>query len=282
MADLLTFLSETLTMSGSLSWTAARVVRRILATVDPLSEILSLTRVRGTVAATLEAGDEWGVDIDDVPGAAFHAMITGVAWLELDGHEPIHLLPGDLLLLPTGPRHRLVAAPGSATQPFDHLAARQALTAGGRLTVGHGETHTRVLCGSYYQDVALDAQLLSLLPPLIHLRTDRSRPTDHVLHLLTHEIGSTWSGTTTVRDRLMDVLLVYIVRAWLVTAETRPLPASWPPHCAIRWSARHSPRCTPTWPATGRSPISPRNSPCRARPWRVGSVNSSANRRSVT
>lgn len=221
MPDVLTFLSETLTPEPPGS------SNPYPQSVDPLSEILSLTRVRGTVAATLEAGDEWGVDIVDAPGAAFHAMIAGVAWLELEGHEPLRLVPGDLLLLPTGPRHQLVAEPGSATEPFDHLAARQALTRGGKLSIGRGGTHTRILCGSYHQDAALNAQLLSLLPHRIHLRTDLSRPTDHVLQLLAHEIGSTRSGTTTVRDRLLDVLLVYIIRAWLLTAETQPLPASW-------------------------------------------------------
>lgn len=195
--------------------------------MDPLSEVLNLTRVRGTVAATVEAGDEWGVDIDHIPGAAFHAMVSGVAWLEMDGHPPRHLMPGDLLLLPHGPRHRLVSDLGNATEPFDHLAARQALTAGGRLSVGSGDTHTQILCGSYYQDAALNAQLLSLLPPLIHLHTDPSRPTDHVLHLLAHEISGTRSGTATVRDRLLDVLLVHVIRAWLVTTEPEPVAPSW-------------------------------------------------------
>jgi AraC-like DNA-binding protein len=195
--------------------------------MDPLSEVLSLTRVRGTIAATLEAGDRWGVDIDHVPGAAFHTMIGGVAWLEIDGLAPRHLMPGDLLLLPGGQRHRLVSEPGTATVPFDYLAADQALTTGGKITIGDGGTHTRILCGSYFQDATFNAQLLTLLPPVIHLRPDPTRPTDLVLQLLAHEIGGSRSGTATVRDRLLDVLLVHVIRAWLMTTETEPLPASW-------------------------------------------------------
>jgi AraC-like DNA-binding protein len=195
--------------------------------VDPLSDVLGVTKVRGTVAATVEAGKDWGVDIDNIPGAAFHAMISGDVWLEVDGQQPRHLLPGDLVLLPTGPRHQLVTGPGQHCEPFDHLAARQALTSGGRLTIGRGETHTRILCGSYQEDATLNASLLGVLPPVIHLHADPTRPTEHVLQLLTHEIGSAPTGTATVRDRLLDVLLIHIIRAWLLTAETQPLPASW-------------------------------------------------------
>ncbi|WAL68816.1 AraC family transcriptional regulator [Amycolatopsis cynarae] len=195
--------------------------------MDPLSEVLSLTRVRGAVAATLDAGDRWGVDVDDVPWATFHAMIHGVAWLAMDGHPRRRLLPGDLLVLPRGQRHQLLSDPGTATEPFVRLAARQGLTAGGRLTIGHGEPHTRILCGSFHQDAALNAQLLTLLPPVIHLHADPNRPTDHVLHLLAYEISGARSGTDTIRDRLLDVLLVHIVRAWLTTTETESLPPSW-------------------------------------------------------
>jgi AraC-like DNA-binding protein len=195
--------------------------------VDPLSEVLNLTRVRGVVAGTVEGGDDWGVDNDPVPGAAFHAVVRGVAWLELDGGPPLHLMPGDLVLLPGGPHHRLVSKPGIAAEPFDQLAARQGMTLGGRLTLGHGGAHTRILCGLFYQDAALNAQLLTLLPPVIHLHPDPDRPTDHVLHLLAHEFSGTRSGTATVRDRLLDVLLVHIIRSWLMTNEIEPLPASW-------------------------------------------------------
>lgn len=194
--------------------------------MDPLSEVLALTQVRGTVAATLEAGENWGVDIDHIPGA-FHAVLGGVAWLELDGQPPRHLVPGDLVLLPNGPHHHLVAAPGLTCEPFDQVAARQPVTAPGTLSLGHGDPHTRILCGSYREDTTLNASLLGLLPSVIHLHADPSRPTDHLLHLMAHESTDSRAGSATVLDRLLDVLLVHVIRAWLATATTQPLPPSW-------------------------------------------------------
>ncbi|POM26667.1 Regulatory protein SoxS [Actinomadura rubteroloni] len=195
--------------------------------MDPLTDVLALAQVRGTVAATLHAGEGWGLDIANVPGAAFHAVTAGTAWLDVDGASPRRLMPGDLVLLPAGTRHRLSSDPGASCEPFDHVAARQALATGGRLTVGDGAPATRVLCASYRQDAAVNAPLLGLLPPLIHLPADPDRPTDHVLRLLGHEIASPRTGAATVLDRLLDVLLVHIIRAWLDTEDAEPARASW-------------------------------------------------------
>src|SRR5262245_10613911 len=149
--------------------------------MDPLTDALDVAQVRGTVAATVHAGDAWGLDIADVPGAAFHAVTEGTAWLCLDGREPLRLMPGDLALLPAGTPHRLASDPDQPCDPFDHVAARQALGTGGRLTVGTGTARTRILCASYHQETPL---VLGLLPELVHLPADPEAPIEHVLRLL--------------------------------------------------------------------------------------------------
>jgi cupin len=115
----------------------------------------------GTIAATVNAAEPWGLALDAVPGAAFHAITDGTAWLCAHGSpgvydEPgIRFMPGDIVLLPAGTAHTLSSAPGARTQPFDHLAAEEALAAGGELTVGTGMIQTRILCASYHQDPAV-------------------------------------------------------------------------------------------------------------------------------
>src|SRR5262245_5398722 len=114
--------------------------------MDPLADVLALAQVRGTVAATVYAGEEWGLDLAEVPGAAFHAITVGTAWLRLAGRAPIHLMPGDVVLLPTGAEHAIVSHPDQVREPFDHAAAERAMASGGRLTVGEGPSHTRIVC----------------------------------------------------------------------------------------------------------------------------------------
>ncbi|HET9143108.1 AraC family transcriptional regulator [Actinophytocola sp.] len=196
--------------------------------MDPLADVLALAQVRGTVAATVHAGEAWGLDIVDVPGAAFHAITTGTAWLRLTGRAPIHLMPGDVVLLPTGAGHAIASDPDQQLEPFDHAAAARAMATGGRLLVGAGPVHTRILCASYRHDPTVMAPLLGLLPSLVHLRpgTD-GEPVDSLVRLLGREITTPRPGATVVLDRLLDVVLVHIVRAWLDTADADHMPASW-------------------------------------------------------
>ena len=91
--------------------------------VDALAAVLAAAGVRGTIAATLNAADPWGFDLDDIPGAAFHAITEGAAWLCLPGQPDTRLLPGDVVLLPTGTAHVLASDPGAGTVPFDRAAA---------------------------------------------------------------------------------------------------------------------------------------------------------------
>lgn len=191
-----------------------------------MDTVLAVAGVRGTIAATVTAAEPWGLSLDAVPGAAFHALTHGTAWLRCAGEAHIHLMPGDLVLLPTGRAHTLASDPGAATEPFDHLAAEQALSDGGELTIGTGIPQTRILCASYRQDPAVSLPLLTLLPEVLHVPAHRADPAlAATLTLLTHELRRPQPGITAVLNRVVDILLVHLLRAWLDTAE--PQPTSW-------------------------------------------------------
>jgi hypothetical protein len=78
--------------------------------VDPLADVFDLSRVSCGVMAQLIAYEPWGVTIDPVPGAAFHAVVAGSCWLRIPGRAPQHLMPGDVVLLPTNTPHELVSS----------------------------------------------------------------------------------------------------------------------------------------------------------------------------
>jgi AraC-like DNA-binding protein len=197
--------------------------------VDPLADVLQLAQVRGTVAATVHAGEAWGLELAAVPGAAFHAVTTGTAWLTVPGQQQRHhLMPGDVVLLPTGVPHELASSPTQPRQPFDHVAAEQAMAAGGRLAIGEGRAHTQILCASYRHDPAVLAPLLGLLPPVMYVPSrPADAPTESLIRLLAHEIAEARPGAPTVLNRLLDIVLVQVIRAWLAADPGDVVSPSW-------------------------------------------------------
>jgi AraC-like DNA-binding protein len=196
--------------------------------MDALTAVLTVAGVRGTVAATLDAAEPWGLALNAVPGAAFHAVTDGLAWLRIPGRPDTRLMPGDVVLLPTGLAHILASAPDAATVPFDHLAAEHALAAGQDLRLGAGPGQTRILCASYHQDPAVTVPLLTLLPDLLHIPARQAgADLDTTLRLLAGEISRPQPGASAVLDRIVDILLVQLLRAWLDTAVAPDRAASW-------------------------------------------------------
>jgi len=195
--------------------------------VDPLTDVLTLTGVRGTVAATVHAGAGWGLDMADIPGAAFHAVDSGTAWLLMEGQQPRQLATGDIVLLPTGIRHRLASDPGHPCEPFDHAAARDALANGGALHTGAEPRSTRILCASYRLDPSTTTPLMTLLPAVIQPRPAAHGPLTDLVRVLSHEIEQPRPGSATALDRLLDLVLIHIVRDWLSFADRYDLRPSW-------------------------------------------------------
>src|SRR5215472_12485360 len=196
--------------------------------MDALAAVLSVAGVRCTVAATLSAAEPWGLTLDAVPGAAFHAVTNGIAWLYVTGRPDTRLMPGDVVLLPTGRAHVLASAPDADTAPFDHLAAEHALAAGDELRLGTGIAQTRILCASYRQDPAITLPLLTLLPDVLHIPSCQAGTAlDTTLGLLAHEISRPQPGTAAVLNRIVDILFVQLLRAWLETGPAHRQAASW-------------------------------------------------------
>lgn len=186
--------------------------------MDLLADVLAVSGVRGTVAARIHAGHSWGWHADDVPGAAFHAVTAGTAWLGLPDQAPFQLLPGDVVLLPTGTHHTLSSAPDATLNPVDPAVAARARATGDALQIGTGPFTTHILCAYYDHDPAISTQVLTLLPPVVHLRADHgANCLDDTVRLLARELAHPQIATTVVLNSLVDILLVQLLRVWLTT-----------------------------------------------------------------
>jgi len=199
-----------------------------LAPMDVLADVLSAARMGGVVTAHVRAEAPWGFRLQQTPFAAFHAVAQGTCWLRLPKAAPRQLLPGDVTLLPSGTGHIMASAPTGAVRPYEEVAASYAVPGEADVDIpGRGPT-TRLICGAYPFDAEVASPLLSLLPPVVHVPADVSeaRPgLQATLRMLSGELAQPGPGSQAIVDRLVDILFVHVLRAWLDTGE--PDRGSW-------------------------------------------------------
>jgi AraC-like DNA-binding protein len=195
--------------------------------MDLLADVVDLAGVRGAIAATVDAGEPWGIQLDSIPGAAFHAICGGTAWLRVAGRDPVRLMPGDVVLFPTGLPHALSSEVDGPLTPWAQLAATLDADQNRAVEIGPPPARTRILCASYRHDPAVATPLFALLPEVMHVPAESLTPAcaDSV-RLIGAELYDPELASIIVLNRLVDVVLIYLLRGWL---RSRPdtMPVSW-------------------------------------------------------
>ena len=184
--------------------------------MDLLADVLAVGAVRGTAGARIEAGGTWGLSWQVPSGAAFYAVTSGTAWLSLPEQEPQQLMPGDVVLLPSGTTHGLSSAPGVPPTPSPGCHTDEAMANGSVLRLGVGEVQTHILGASYEYDPTVSTQVMASLPRVLHIRADNAGTClDDTVRLLSRELAHPQVAAAFVLNRLVDILLVQLLRAWL-------------------------------------------------------------------
>ncbi|WP_410964095.1 cupin domain-containing protein, partial [Salmonella sp. SAL4448] len=74
------------------------------------------------------------------------------------------------------------------------------------------------MCAAYEYEREVAQPLLTLLPPLLHISPRETAGFDSVnasFRLLHRELSARAAGWRTMVDRLIDVLFVQVLRAWI-------------------------------------------------------------------
>lgn len=185
--------------------------------MDPLSDVLDLSRVSGALMVSVRACAPWGLDLPQRAGASFHAITSGTAWLRVDDSEPLQLMPGDVFLLPAGAHHRLSSEPNGRCIPFNRETHERLMTPDGDLSLGASGAVTTFVCAAFDYDLEVGEPLMRLLPTLIHVPADRATGHDiaAIVELLAMEVGAHRPGSRAAAARLIDTLLIAAIRHWL-------------------------------------------------------------------
>ena len=205
--------------------------------VDDVLEGLSL---RSAVFSRMTMHGDWGFAKDRLPGAPFHLILSGDAFVRIDQDGPadvIALGPGDVIILPRGQPHLLLSRPDAPHRPWRQVVERegwQEWTADSRfktvdLQLGEGERSAQLISGIYAFEDQRRNPLLDALPAVLVLRSRESSPAARaaaaLLPLIEAEIVSGIPGAESVCTRLADILFIQTVRHHLGHPDR--LPRGW-------------------------------------------------------
>lgn len=223
--------------------------------MDVLSDVIAVTRTGTPRSARVRWHAPWGQRFAAVPGAAgFQVVLQGSCWLltqDGPGDAPIRLEAGDVVFLPQGGAHTLADSPTTRVgdlpcdpgDPDSRTADRYSSVTVDR--TGAGGPTTTVLCGAYRLDPARSHPLLHDLPAVIHLPARVELLA--IVNLLGAELENPRHGTDAVRPPLLDILLLYILRAWFDSESARNAVTGWaaalndPPVAAALRAVHHDP-----------------------------------------
>jgi len=182
--------------------------------MDPLSDVLSLLKLRSYICGGFDAGGSWSIQFRQHEGIKCYAVVSGQCWLSVEGvPDAVHLKAGDCFLLPRGWPFRL--ASDLALAPVDALTIFPAPVNGGvALYNGGGD------CFSVGGHFALTGQhadiLLGMLPPIVHIRTESDKAALRwSLERMRHELRERQPGGFLIAQHLAHLMLVQALRLHL-------------------------------------------------------------------
>ena len=183
-----------------------------LPTTDPLSEVFSLLNVRAGRCTRFEASGRWAYRFPAKPALKFGAVLKGDCWIDF-GDEPRHrLAAGDCFLLANAPDY--VLANDEDRPPEDGMLSFDWTTSD---VARHQGDDFVSIAGSFSFEASDAELLLSSLPRFLLIPADSSSSSviRATLEILDFEIRGTQIGAAVLTDRLVDVLLVQVLRAAL-------------------------------------------------------------------
>jgi len=190
--------------------------------VDPLTDLLGRARATGSLFAETTLHGRGGVALGAEPAPlALHVVRTGPLWLQTGGRTT-RLGPGDVVLVRGGTAVAFCAAPDEPATPLSRLLAGQPPEPGvNRVDVPGPAGPAVLLCGAYALTGSLCDRLLDVLPSVAHVRASTG-PLNGVVEVLYDELDSAAPGQQTALDRVLDLLLVHVLRAHFASGAAVP------------------------------------------------------------
>ena len=195
--------------------------------MDAVAGLLDGPRARGAFLLRSTMDPPWSLRIEDEAPLTLMAVVRGSAVVVEDGGAVHRLGAGDVAIA-RGPDPYLVAdAPDTPAQAIIHPGQHCTTPDGAELKLmdflgtrewgNSADGETVMLTGTYQLDGEVSGRLLRALPPLLVLKGDAWETP--LIGLLADEIVKDEPGQEAVLDRLLDLLLIAVLRTWFARPE---------------------------------------------------------------
>lgn len=205
--------------------------------VDDLSGLLDGPRARGAFLLRCLLDPPWSVCLRDDAPLSVTAVVRGHAWLSPADGDPVRLGPGDLAVLrgrvgasyavladdPATPVQAVIH-PGQVCRSPDGRELAEEMHQGVRSWGNAPVGGTVLLTGAYAVDGEVGSRLLRVLPDVVVVRAEEVD--GPLVDLLAVEMVRDAPGQQAVLDRLLDLLLIAVLRAWFDRPGAQP-PGWW-------------------------------------------------------
>ncbi|MEM9062558.1 MAG: AraC family transcriptional regulator [Pseudomonadota bacterium] len=183
---------------------------------DPFSEVLDIVHVRGETARVITPAGP--LDLS-VPGGTpcVYIVEQGALQIHIGDDPPVTLHEKQIALMLQGTAHRAVFSDPRRNTPLARVIGPDT---GQRATEA-----INCFWGTFSVDGDLAARILQSLPLVIVLDSPSENPiewVDVVCELVLREVGTTRPGASLMVSRLLDLLLVIILRRWAQSVDSLP------------------------------------------------------------
>lgn len=186
--------------------------------MDVLQDQLARARSSGGVFARSTAHPPWGMRLPGTIELTVHVVLKGRACVWLDNPaEASELEPGDLVLVPGGPDHHLADDAGTICVPHERFLEQRAAE-----DLSWDPGASVFMCGAYRFRGDVGRGLLRSLPPILVLRPAAGDSLHQIIELISRELTEPAAGQQTALDRLLDLLIVFAMRAAFQHGPTSP------------------------------------------------------------
>ncbi len=197
--------------------------------MDSFGGLLDGPRAHGAFALRTVMTPPWSLRILAESPLTVLAMVKGHGWIVPDEGDPVRLRAGDVAVTRAPDHYSVADDPATPTTVVIHPGQRccspdgesveDEMMLGVRTWGNDPDGSTLMLVGAYESKGDISDRLLRALPPVLSLAHDQWN--SPLVSLLCDEMARDQPGQAAVLDRLIDLLLIGVLRAWFTRPEAQ-------------------------------------------------------------